>query len=810
MRFLDDLRHAIKALRGAPGFTLGALSILALAIGANTTIFSAVSGALLSVPPVPEPERVLVMGGEPSFGGGMDSVSIPYLLEWRRELGSFEHLGGARFESANLTGVDQPVRLNAVQVLGDYFAAIGPPAARGRSLTAEETGIGAERQVVVSHRLWHRSFAADPDLVGKSIQIDDAPFEVVGVMPEDYPFPNRSVDVWLPMGVFAESLPWDHWSSRPGLLGVGRLADGASLSAARSEATALRTALLTRHDEVDTPVIHGLFEYRRQRAERALWLMMGAVALVLLVACTNVAGLLLARAERRRQEIAVRQSLGAPRTRLVRQLFLESLLLALGGGGLGLLVASWASELLVPRVLRQVRMPVEAAIDGRVIVFAIALTLATAVLFGLGPALAATRSKSLNRRLGSRLLAGGRRSSRARSVLVVAETALAVMLLVGAGLLTQSLVRLSRVDPGFEAEEVLAVGVSHSPRVYTSVGSWSGLLDRVLERVAAIPGVESVAMNDHLPLSGSTSSSSTLAEGAPRDDDDAYVSATVEIVSPGYHRTLGIPLLSGRDFNAGDHGEALPVAVVSQSLADLFWPGESALGKRLDLESFEDEDPLYRTVVGVVGDVRRYGLDQPSQPALYLPHWQPSRWSQDRLPEMTLVASTTGDPMALLGAIREAVRGVDPNLPLDWPRTLEAEVARSTSDRRLWSTLLTLFAGCALLLAAIGLYGVLAFAVGNRTREIGVRLALGADARRILSTVLGEGMILVAIGALSGLLLAVLSTRLLSGLLFGIAETDPSTYVGVALVVGAVALLACAGPALRAARVQPVVALRES
>lgn len=494
----------------------------------------------------------------------------------------------------------------------------------------------------------------------------------------------------------------------------------------------------------------------------------------------------------------------------MRQLFAESLLLAVAGSLGGLLLASWAGELLLPRVLRQVRMSAETGIDGRVLAFVALLTLVTALLFGLGPALAATRGRALAGRLGSRSGGGGRRASRVRAALVVAETALAVVLLVGAGLLTHSLWRLSRVDPGFESEKVLALGVSHSPRAYPDVASWSTLVSRILERTASLPGVLEAAANSHLPLASSTYSSSTVPEGAPRDDDDAYVNATFEIVSPAYHRAMGIPFVAGRDFDAGDHGESLPVVVISESLARSFWPGEPALGKRLDFESHDDEPPRYRTVVGVVGDVKRYGLDQPSQPAMYVPHTQPSRWLLDRLPEMTLVVRVAGDPMALVGPIGEAVREIDSDLPVAWPRTLEGEIERSTAGRRLWSTLLGMFAACALLLAAVGLYGVLAYTVGSRRHEIGVRLALGAEARRILSWVLFEGLALVGLGAALGLAASVAGARLLGSLLYEVHAVDPLTYGVVASGLAVVALVACLGPALRAARVDPAVALEES
>ncbi len=803
----QDLRFALRTLVKRPGFTLVAIVTLALGIGATSAIFSLVNGILLEPLPIEDSGRVVMIDRE-TPAGHIISVSIPTFEDWRDQNRVFEHLGAFRWASTNLTGAGEAERLLSSQVTSGFFGALGRRPLAGRGFGPEADRPGAPREVVIGEGFWRRRFAGDEGIVGRTLRLDGEPFTVVGVMPSDFVFPTAAVELWTPLGAFSELLPWEERGSSPGLYALGRLAGDVSFEQVDEDMVALtaRIAEVTGEDQA-SPRVRTLREVTVGEVQTPLLILLGAVGFVLLIACVNVAGLLLARGESRQLEIATRLAVGVDRWRLVRQLLVESLVLAFAGGVLGLAAARLSLKVLIAWLPERTPLLERVAIDPSVLAFTTVLALVTGAAFGLVPALRFARldlHDSL--RQGTRQ-AGGRAGL--RRVMVVGEMAVAVVLLVGAGLLVQSFRELRRVDPGFRAENVLTLRLALPPAVYGEPARWDGFFDRLLEKASALPGVEHSGINNGLPLASGGTESGALPEGVEVSEEN-IASTLYQVVSPGYFQAMGIPLLEGRGFDSRDSADSAPVAIVDESMAERFWPGESPIGRRVAFEydmSTQPPTPVWREVVGVVGHVRHYELESPSRVEIYAPYPQMPVWLQGRRPSMALVLRTSVPPATLIGPVRAAIRDLDPHQPVYAVQTMTEVLDGAVAQERLMADLLLAFSALALALAAIGVYGLLAWVVGERTREIGVRMAFGARRGNILGLVLGQGMKLAAIGLVIGLGAAFALSRLLADVLYGVAPTDPVTYALVPLVLAAAAVVACLVPAWRAARVDPLVAL---
>jgi predicted permease len=797
-----DLRFAARTLAKSPTFTIVAVLTLALGIGANTAIFSLVNGVLLRPLPYAMPDRLVQLWPEGSFPRG----GVELLGERSR---AYERLSGVGYTTQLvLNGRGEPERLTGAPVAPDLFATLGVSAAIGRTLRPGEQGTGRDGVVVLSHGLWQRRFGGDPKVLGSGITLGGVDRTVVGVMPPGFVFPSRDVEFWIPAPYSPDdpTLHWDMGWLRP----VGRLRPGATVEQARAELNALMPEVRAGfpwHMPGDWGAGADAVPMRDAitgNVRRMLLVLLGAVALVLLVACVNVGNLLLARSATRRKEMAVRAALGAGRGRLVRQLLTESLLLALLGGAAGLLLAMAALPALTALLPADMPRLEEVGLDGRVLGFTLALAVLTGVGFGLVPAWRVLRPNS---NLHQGLQDGGnagtsRRRWRLVSGLVAAEVALSVVLVVGALLLVKSVWLLLRVDPGFQRESVVTASVDPPEFRYGDRASRQVFYQELLRRLNTLPGADVAAVATAIPFSGTASHSIFLIEGRPEPgtgDSEWPLADARLIVSPEYFRALGIPILEGRGFTEGDGEGAQPVALVSRKLADSYWPGEGAIGRRIKFPWSKS----WSTIVGVVGDVKWDRLSAEAGKGLYLP------MLQSGIGPMRIVVRT-GDAGedAVLANLRPLVASLDKDTPVSDVGTLEQLVSASAAESRSIMLLLGLFALVALALGAVGIYGVIAYAVSQRRREIGIRLALGARAGQILWLVLWQGAILAALGIALGLLGAFGATRVLQSLLFEVSATDPVTFATVAVLLAAVALLASYLPGRRAARVDPTRALR--
>ncbi len=797
----QDVRFGLRLLWKRPGFTAVALAVLALGVGANTAIFSVVNAVLLRPLPYPGAERVVAFDGvNPSKGIKESNMSAPDFADWREQARSFEALALYSAGNANMMSGDEPERVGAAAVTPDLFRIIDVSAARGRALLPEDGELGRDPVVVISHALWVRRFGADPAAVGRTIEMSGRKLQIVGVMPAGFDFPGRT-EVWAPLQLDVAKEPRDNRSYNV----VGRLREGVTLEAAQAEMDAISSRLAASYVVTNAGWgvdLDPLKEELVGKLKATLFMLLAGVGLLLLIACANVANLLLARASGRRREVALRLALGASRSRVARQMLTESVLLSLAGGALGAALSVWLTDLLVALAPADTPRLAEASADWRVLLFAAGASVLTGVVFGLAPALQASRY-DLNEALkeGGRGVHGGR--SRARSALVVAEVALSLLLLVGAGLLVKSFARLQAVNPGFEPENVITMRVSLPGARYREPARKAEFYAALMERVKGIPGVESAGATISLPLGGSSYSvgRSFLREGRPETPEESE-NASYAVITPDYFRAMRIPLRGGRVFDERDNAESAKVVVINEAFARKAFAGEDPLGKRIRI--WRDEKFL-REVVGVVGDTKPDSLDaKDAALQMYVPHRQDAGWGG-----LSLVVRA-GDAQAesLVGRVREEVRALDRELPVYDVKTLEQVVANSAAYRRVTTFLMAGFACAALLLAGVGLYGVVSYSVAQRTREIGVRLALGARASDILGLVVRQGMLLTLAGLGLGLVCAFALTRLIAGLLYGVSAADPFVYVVVSLLLAAVALLACLIPARRATKVDPMVALR--
>jgi putative ABC transport system permease protein len=809
---LQDLRYGARMLLKSPGFTLIAVVTLALGIGANTAIFNLVSSILLRQLPFRRPEQ-LVRVDSRRLASGKYPFTLPDFIDYRDQNQSLSGIAAYTPWSANLTDQGEPEQFQGLRISANAFELLGVEAVAGRVLAPGDDAPGQQHVAVLSYGLWRRRFGADPQLVGKKLTLNGASYTVVGVLPPQFFFPPpiREAELAVPLAPDADPLRGVRTSTNF-LRALGRLKPGVTREQAEADLTAVAQRLRQQYPDANRQKLGVTLSPFHEEVVGSfrlmLWVLLGAVGMVLLITCVNLANLTLARATGRRREMAIRAALGATRRRLVRQLATESLLLALFGAGLGLLLAFYGIGLLLalsPEILPRAG---EVSIDFRVLGFTLALSLLAGALFGLTPAWQATRI-SLNEELkgSGRGASGGERQNRARSLLVVSEIALSVVLLVGAGLLIKSFLRLQAVNPGFEAENALAIRLSLPKAQYSNRAAVTAFYEKLRPRLESLPGVEAVGFVSALPLSGTLFSIPFTIEGRATSPDEAH-RADYRAVDAGYFHALKIPLIAGREFNERDAAETPPVALISQNLARRHWPQGSPLGARLRIND-NNQGPRPVEVVGVVGDVKHLSLDGEPAPHIYLPVHQTH---EDGVAWLTntqyWMLRTTVDPLTLSAAARREIQAVDRKAPASNIRTMEQYLAASVAPRRFNLRLLSIFAAAALILAATGLYGVISHGVAQRKRELGIRIALGARPGDVLKLVTREGMALAIIGVALGLMAALALTRVMKGLLFGVSATDPLTFMVIALLLMFVALLACYIPARRATKVDPLIALK--
>jgi putative ABC transport system permease protein len=797
--FLQDLRYGARMLVKQPGFTLIALLTLSIGIGANTAIFSVVNSLLLRPLPYSESEQLtwVWMDNRPE-GIREDITSWPNFEDWRAQNQSFQAMAGVRDRRFNLTGAGEPEELYGANVSPNFFELMRVSPARGRGFNADEEHEGRDQVVVIGHDLWQRRFGGDANIVGQTLSLSGQPHTIIGVMPPGFQFPNKT-EVWKPLAPDAQTRTarGSFW-----LPVIGRLKPGVTRAQAQTDMAGIAQRLEQQYPNTNTGFGVNVVLMHEQlvgKMRTALWVLLGAVGCVLLIACANVANLLLARAATRQKEVAIRAALGASRGRVVRQLLTESVLLAAAGGVLGLLLARWGLDALVAFAPSDLPRAESISIDRRVLFFTLGLSLLTGLVFGLAPAL---QSSKLG--LGEVLKEGGRSSGgggrHTRSVLVVAEIALALVLLVGAGLLLKSSWRLQQVNPGFNPERVLKVRLSLPPSKYPEGTNVVAFYQQLLERLRALPGVKAAGVTSSVLLYKVHNSAGISIEGRPAPSGGSRPELPLDSVSPSYFQVLGMQLIQGRNFTEQDKRDGLPVAIVNETMARRFWPDEDPIGKRFTFGY--GPQARWLTVVGVVRDSRRQGLDAPIRIESFLPY------AQRPLRAMEVVLRTTDDPLTMARTVRSAVWSLDGDLPVSEIQTVEQMVGARVASRRFNLLLLGLFALVAVLLAAVGIYGVMSYSVTQRAHEIGIRMALGAQTRAVLSLVIGQGMRLALLGVGIGLAAAVGLTRLMAGLLFGVSATDPMTFGAIALLLVGIALLACYLPARRATKVDPMIALR--
>jgi putative ABC transport system permease protein len=805
--FLHDLKYGVRMLLKNPGFTIIAVLTLALGIGANTAIFTVVNGVLLRPPPFRDPSRIVLVIERNAQFPSITSTSYLNYKDWRDQSSSFESLEATNFTNLTLTGTGEPVRLTARRVMAGLLPLLGVIPTAGRTFLPEEDQAGAPPVAMISYALWQRSFGGSPDCLGKAIVLDSQPHTLVGVLPPGFQL-LQSADVLVPFVPWAKALPDDRdW--HPGILPVARLKLGVPLEQARAEMKTITARLEKQYPDADTGVSANVVHLQDQavlNVRSALLVLLAAVGFILLIACVNVANLLLARAASRAKEIAIRTALGASRTRVVRQLLTESVIVALLGGGLGLLLGNAALGPLLRLAVGSIPNPGAIHIDPIVLAFTAGAALLTGTLFGLVPALRTAQldlRETLNE--NGRGSGGGALSHRLRGILVVTEIALAMLLLVGAGLLLRSFERMQSTVAGFQTDHLLAADLPLSETAYPKPEQRFQLFDRFLERIQVLPGVRSAGAASWLPMSGTAwIIRFNIFDRPPKDAHD-FLAAGYRAVTPNYLETLGVPLIAGRTITEFDNEKAPVVVVINTTMAKEFFPGESPLGKRIQIGGAPDPTIPWMQVVGVVGDVRQ-GLSIDPKSEMYLSY----RQADAVLPmfQLSVVVRTARDPREETAALRAALDEIDKNQPLVNVRTMEDNVATSVAQPRFRTWLLGLFAVLALLLSTIGIYGVMSYSVTQRLHEMGIRIALGAQSRQVFQLVTGQGLRLALLGVGIGCVTSLALTRVLRSFLYDVSVLDPITYLSVAAVLVAVGLLASYIPARRATKVDPLIALR--
>jgi putative ABC transport system permease protein len=809
--FVQDLRYGARALARTPGFTAAAVLALALGIGASAAVFSVVNSVLLRPLPYMDAEQLVVI-----LHRAKNPVAPANYLDWRRESRAFEDMGAAELWAPNLTGRAEPEKLWALRMTPSMFPVLGVPPLLGRAFLPSEGEPGSDHVIILSHRLWQRRFMGDASVIGRSVMLDGEPYTVVGVMPEDFrfaPFWATQTELWAPLALSQRAANRGGSSLRV----FARLAPGVPLGQAQAEMATIADRLDKEYPGTNRDVtVLSLTEKVVGDVRPALLVLLVAVGFVLLIACANVAHLLLARAAARQRELAVRTALGASRSRIIRQLLTESSLLALTGGALGIALATTAVRVLVALSPGSIPRVETIALDGRVLAATVILSLLTGVAFGLVPALHRERRDLADAlRDSSRGSTGGVERTRLRDILVASEFALALVLLVGAGLMIRSFQALQSVDPGFDPRNVLTAVVTVTGTKEEDPRRRAAFFQELVGKVAALPGVESASAINHLPLAGDMWGWPFVVEGRPLPKPGEMTTAAYRVVLPGYFRTMRIPILRGRDVTDRDRLDAPGVVVVNEEMASRQWPGEDALGKRISLDT-EGRGP-WLTVVGVAKNAVRGEWTAEPEEEVYLPYLQTRSYLEERsswIAYLTLVLRTrcpkapACDAAELVPPLREAVRSLEPNAPLSEVQTMEQVVRSETARTRFNLALLATFAAVALILAALGIYGVMSYSVSRRTHEIGIRMALGARRGDVLRLVVLQGMVVALAGAVVGLLGALALTRFMTSLLYKVGSTDVATFVAVPVVLAGVALAASYLPARRATRIDPLLALR--
>jgi putative ABC transport system permease protein len=803
----QDLIYAARTLRKSPGFTFVALLTLALGIGATTAIFSVVYGVLLQPLPFNDAARLILLN-ETTPRVGVVSVSYPNFQDWRAQTSQFSQIAAVSSVGFNLAGINQPEAIRGEAVSPNFLSVLGVKPALGRDFDPSEEKAGAAPVLLLSYALWQSHFGADPSALGRTIMLDGKGYTIVGVLPADFRWPEK-VDVLEPIGVWVGQKPHEaaERGQRGDLVVLGRLAQAATFAQAHAEMEGIASRLAKEYPEandqfgVQLKPIRDAFVSEMRPAILALF---GAVIFVLLIACANVANLLLVRRSGRTREIALRLALGASRTRIVRQMLIESFLLALVGGAIGLFLAFAGIKSMTEMIGVDRLSGATVAIKGVVLLFAVGIVALATFVFGLLPALRSTKTDVLaNLKEGSAGAGTGASQNRLRGVFVVAELALSLILLTGAGLMMKSLHLLLSVSPGFQPDRMLHMEMDLRSAQYDKDPAVVNFWKRVLDQVSALPGVQSVSVGTNLPMMDSHDRTDITIEGMPLPKPGSFPHPDLHVTSTGYFATMGIPLLSGRTFTEADNENSQKVGIINARLAKEFFPNGDAVGKRFRFgRPSEKEAPKWIEIVGVVGDTKLYGLTNPARFEVYgpFPQWTPNN--------MDLLVKTSVDPAAMTSAIRGAVASIDKDQPIFAITTMNQLVSDSVSTRTFTLILLGLFSGLALVLAAIGIYGVISYSVAQRTRDIGIRIALGASRKDIFHNVVGLGLRLTFVGLLFGLMGAFAVTRVLSSLLYGVHSTDAVTFISVSLVLVIVALLASYLPARRAMRIDPIVALR--
>ena len=795
---LQDLRYGLRIMVKRPGFTLIAALTLALGIGANTAIFSAVNAVLLKPLPFPESQQLLDLS-ETFKPNGYGSVSVPTFEDWKSQNTVFAGTSAYSSTSFNLQGNDTPQRIPGLNVSANYFDVLGIKPALGRAFLPGEDVAGNEHVVVISDDLWRRNFAANPNIVNQTIPVNGQQYTVVGVMPQELSALYRTVQMWSPL-VFPETDRLDRGNHK--YLVIGRLKSGVTLTQAQEQMNTIADRLEAQYKNGRGIKLQRIEDLWVANVRSTLLMMMVAVGFVLLIACTNVANLLLARATVRRREISIRIALGAGRHRLVQQFLAEGLLLSVLGGGLGIALAWWSMGVLGKIAFPFLPRSQEIRIDARVLLFTLAVAVLTSVIFGVIPSLQAGKTD-----VQTTLKEGGNTVSESfvggwlRQLLVVIEVAAAVVLLIGAGLMIRSVLAIREVQPGLQPQNLLTAKLTLPTDKYKDAESAIRFYQQVLERVKNLPGVESAALISHLPIEerGFNGNISVADKTYPPNEGPLV---EYRVISDDYFRTAGIPLLRGRVFSKHEGDDTRAVVVINDAMAKQVWPGEDPIGKQIT------DDPK-ATVIGVVGNVKNWGLLQQPVPEMYAPYamkdfWPDMRWN------LRLLVRTTMDSNTIAAAVRREVQAVDPAQPIYAVQGMSLVIENTVRDKSMNTTLLSVFAGVSLLLALIGVYGVMSYTVAQHTREIGIRMALGAQPAAILKLILGRGLALVSIGVGIGVAASFALTRFIESLLFGVTPTDPLTFAMIVVLLGLVALLACLIPATRALRVDPIVVLRHT
>lgn len=814
----QDIRYGARMLLKNPGISIIVIIALALGIGANSAIFSVVNAVLLRPLPYEESEQLVFLNEKSPVMDGM-SISYPNFLDWRTQTQTFEKIGVCNSGSYNLTGAGEAERIVTSQCSADLFAALRVKPLHGRLYTNEEDKPGGRAVVVLSYPLWQRRFGGQTSILNQPITLNGKSYDVIGIMPESYAYPRRA-EMWVPVGQLSDQPSWKERGNHPGLYGVGRLKPGVTFEQAEADMNTIGANLAQQYPDSNSgtlPRLRPMLEVFVGDARRALWVIFGAVAFVLLIACANIANLLLARASARKKEMAIRTAVGASRWRLMRQLLTESVLLSLIGGAIGLALARWGVQLILyisPTAIPRSR---EIGLDWTVLGFTIVVSVATGIIFGLLPAIQAGDVD-----VHETLKESGRGTSRRqwlRSVLVVGEVATTLVLLIAAGLMIRSFYLLQKVNPGFSHEQLTTFSISLPEKKYDSLEASAGFYNRLLENIRGLPGVESVAAASGLPLGNNGWQMGFRIDGRPDPPRDQIPLVESCRVTPDYFKTMNIPVLRGRGFVDSDNRSHLAgqdlskldedtiavkgvnKIVIDEEFAKRYWPDEDPIGKRVVFGS--REEPRKLEVIGVVGRVKMESLNQNND-------YVQGYYAYDQLPanNMTVIIKGASDPNLLINSVRGAIKAIDPDQPIYGIRTMHEIRAESVQNERLNLTLLSLFAGIALVLAIVGIYGVMSYSVTQRTHEIGIRMAIGARPRDVFTMIMGHGMKLAVIGVVIGLIGAFALTRLMASMLFGVEPTDATTYGGIAALLLGVSLLACYLPGRRATKVEPTVSLR--